>query len=211
MPPTPVLFSASPTFPTAPWSFWMFIRLAAAPRHSCRRYPGSFRRHQWTVWPHGQYGRKKRNAIQNRQCQDRQRIQTAHAQNQHPAAGDSDRMTEADRAQAMVLAKADRQAVFRGDCAICQSNQARANMASRFTTPSAPSATRPRTRQHGAGFAQPQNTNQCGILADLDSPRQSRLAHARIFHQRWRSALGHANRLARPISGRDNSISTPYK
>ena len=52
--------------------------------------------------------------------------------------------SEADRARALVMAKADRQAVFHGDCAVCHVKPGEGKYGKLLYTPTAPTATNPK-------------------------------------------------------------------
>ena len=69
-------------------------------------------------------------------------------------------LTDAERANGVAIATADRQAVFKNDCATCHAKPGAGRYGKALYTPSAPSATRRTARRDGAGFARPENADQ---------------------------------------------------
>ena len=119
-------------------------------------------------------------------------------------------LTDAERANGVAIAKADRQAIFKADCATCHVKARRRQIrqdALRRRLRHLPRGEKP--RRSGAGFAQPENADQRRILAHLDRPRQARLAHARVRHRRRRPAQRHANRHAGRLSEHRRSPRMP--
>ena len=93
-------------------------------------------------------------------------------------------LSDADRERGIEIAKADRQAVFHGDCAACHVKPGQGKYGKLlFDADCAICHEGEHRATHGAGFACPQSADQYRVLADVDITRQTRLAHARLFHR----------------------------
>jgi len=117
-------------------------------------------------------------------------------------------LTDAERTNGVMVARADRQAIFKADCATCHAKpgEGKYGKALRRRLRHLPRSEQP--RRSGAGFAQPENADQRRILAHVDRPRQGRLAHARLLHRRRRPAQRHANRHGGRLSENGDPLAT---
>ena len=89
--------------------------------------------------------------------------------NHHPDRPVVPVMTDAERARGVEIAKADRQAVFKGDCASCHVKNIEGKYGKTLYDAVCAICHEAQTpRHHGAGSAQSESADQRGILAHLD-------------------------------------------
>ena len=116
-------------------------------------------------------------------------------------------LTDAKRARGIEMAKADRQAVFHGDCAACHVKPGQGKYGKLLYDADCAIC---HEGEHRATMVPDLHTLKVPTNVEFwrtwICPWQSRLAHARIFHHRRRPAHGHANRHARRLSEHDDTV-----
>ena len=108
--------------------------------------------------------------------------------------------TDAERTNSMAIAKADRQAIFKADCATCHAKPGEGKYGKALYEAVCAVC---HDAEHRADIVPDLHTltrsHQPRILAHLGRPRQARLAHARVLRRRRRPAQRHANRHPRHL------------